>query len=491
MTPLLQTVLHDLHETGERTVAETYDPAAVHQRIEAVAARRRRTVTAVTAVASAACLGLLTVGMGQLGAAPAPEPADSVPDDGRLPRSAPLTPEVLEQAGPGWSLVVYDATALPALDPDGKALGSHLLDGQTGPAVLYLVAPDGTPYEAYEFPPDPDRRAIHLASWDPGATRVLAWVGMGVDTTDTESWSGHLVTIDLADGREVGSFESGESAWLAALTVDGQALVGWDGDDLTWREPDGTRTAAHAVPTLQHSPEAAPALPAATLLAGRDPQSVVLAGPDGMLEAFSDGSTRELAAFPTDALGCSPLRWASTEALVVQCWTAFDPEVVALHGTDLWRLSTAGGAPERLTAFSAQSWEALGISTELGVEVLHVEQVDEAFYLYVVAASTELGAAGGLFDWIVRWDGPDASLVGSQDLADQLAERLAAAFVEEERHPYALDLRGAHDGRLLVAPDVDIPGVLAWLDPETGETEVVVPLVGDARGVVTVAPMNR
>jgi hypothetical protein len=141
----------------------------------------------VSFLGAAALVGVVSLGVWGVGfldtepaVSPSPGPAVSVSPDpdrsvspspvervfverpvtvmpGALPSAEPLTEQVLEQAGAGWTALTYNAS----ISVDGEPTS-------TGPYVIYLVSPDGVRYEAGVSDTEAD-----VAGWAREASSVL------------------------------------------------------------------------------------------------------------------------------------------------------------------------------------------------------------------------------------------------------------------------------------------------------------------------------
>lgn len=222
MSELDELLVATLRE-GDRALAGARlgdDEVAVLQgRIAARRARRR----VLQGVAAAPLVVGLAAGGWALGGvlhggpvhAASPSPVSSAPaptatHDGSdaagglgLPPTVPLPSGVLEQAGPGWVLGLYQ--------PDTDAAYA------TGDAVVppvrqtvVLAAPDGTVYRVVDLdltadlPPGAAYRSVRLLDWRPGATTALvqAWtmpIGLGEDQGDASVYT-PLYDLDLSTG---------------------------------------------------------------------------------------------------------------------------------------------------------------------------------------------------------------------------------------------------------------------------------------------------
>lgn len=259
-----------------------------------------------------------------------------------LPAASPLLEGMLENAGPGWSLLQLDVDA----DADGRRSVYYLTDPQ---GALYEVP---TPLVQASWYDDPT-----LVGWLPGTRLVLtSW-----------SWGRELAVVDVLTGERFLSIPSGvqghTSVSASAEFVDDgttDVLVTWVWYEGPSAEPGG-RTVRLGIDGTER----------ATMdLDGRGPLGVnqpvlsddgtrlAFRGPEG-LRVVDAADFAEVAVvpgpYPADAPACRPDRWLGDADLLVTC--TVDP-----HGYDgrLWIAPVDGGESTRLESEAVGSVWAVG-----------------------------------------------------------------------------------------------------------------------------------
>lgn len=275
-----------------------------------------------------------------------PEPSatgdGSVPDaDLGLPPTVPLPPGVLEQAGPGWVLGLYQ--------PDTDA--AYASAGAVVPPVrqtVVLAAPDGTVYRVVDLdltadlPPGAAYRSVRLLDWRPGATTALvqAWtmpIGLTEGQGDVSVYA-PVYDLDLSTG---------------ALTL--------SPDDLGWPAGPGEGSAPFVAVVAQGHPVwVVPSSGTGARLEYQGHSTELPSGngdyfvsPDGS-SLLTGGTVVDLATMaPVDALPaegaagqCLPLSWWSADEVLARCSDG-DPYADSGRGESRWvsfRVGELGGA---------------------------------------------------------------------------------------------------------------------------------------------------
>jgi hypothetical protein len=129
----------------------------------------------------------------------------SVPDAGLgLPPTVPPPPGVLEKAGPGWVLGLYQ----PDTDAAYASAGTVVPPARQ---TVVLAAPDGTVYRIVDLdltadlPPGAVYRSVRLLDWHPGAATALvqAWtmpIGLAEGQGDVSVYA-PVYDLDLLSGE--------------------------------------------------------------------------------------------------------------------------------------------------------------------------------------------------------------------------------------------------------------------------------------------------
>lgn len=247
------------------------------------------------------------------------------------------------EVGPGWYVVLYDAS---------KAYPTGESDVRDGPTVLYLADRDGLLYE--------------VAAWDPGAypflvdaTAESALVVRNGATIDDALYE----RIDLATGAATEVYEVGwpETSYLntwphAALTRPAGANVAVLRSDGTteWlerRAPDGTVIAeVYEQPVVEDERSM-------SWLYSPTGTSLLVAHRGGVAEVANDGTLIADLWVPQDTR-CDPVRWWDADTYLATCYgqgpasaPADEYGNPAIHYGRLWLLETDGSAGAVLTEF--------------------------------------------------------------------------------------------------------------------------------------------
>lgn len=261
-----------------------------------------------------------------------------------LPAAQPLLEGMLEAAGPGWSLVQFEAREI---------------DDAT---FVYLMGPDGT---LYEVPTAIGARSWFLDPW------VLDWLEGTSLVIANGAWSGDAEVVDLLTGRRLltvpsrleGHPEAMRSiAFVGDGTTDLVASWTWSGVDGVLTEHvvrlglDGVERAVAELPLARGAGYEAPLL-------SDDGERLVLndaAGP--RIVASTD--FRELTAVPApdpaDAAACAAVRWLGEDALLLRC--VLDDAST----TELWLGPLSGEGPVRLAEGYGVTALAVGDGLVLG-----------------------------------------------------------------------------------------------------------------------------
>lgn len=230
----LHTILADFERGAEASQAKrTAGDLRAHAIVTSVRRRHRARMLGSVAAASAAALVVTGTVWAVLGrsdaepavptptpsasaplqpspsASPSPSPQLSMPAfagtvtvDEHLPSALPITPEVWNEAGPGWVLATYRETLYLFDD------ATQSEDYTYGPQVAYLVSPDGARYELTSVAGED---GVAIVAWDPQASAALA-IARG------EQAEGHWVVLDLVTGtsRAVEQQDVTRSKWTTA-----------------------------------------------------------------------------------------------------------------------------------------------------------------------------------------------------------------------------------------------------------------------------------
>ena len=135
-----------------------------------------------------------------------------------VPAAELLTKDVLDSAGSGWVVAVYDATSRTDAGVESP-----------GPRVLYLISPDGARYELGNLD-TLGMTAPELVAWDYARHKVLFADGlkdMRVLDMATGAIDGSWAFCDH-EGYVRGSARNGE--WLLRGSCDGEGIDGLYGD---------------------------------------------------------------------------------------------------------------------------------------------------------------------------------------------------------------------------------------------------------------------
>jgi TolB protein len=263
--------------------------------------------------------------------------------DPNLPAAVSRDQIPWSEVGSGWYVVLYDAS---------KAYPTGESDVRDGPSVLYLTDRGGTLYE--------------IAAWDPGlypflidATAESALIVRNGATIDDTLYE----RIDFATGTASDVYEVGwpESSYLntwphAALTRPTGANVAVLRSDGTteWlerRAPDGSVLAeVYEQPVVEDERSMSWLYsPAGT--------SLLVAHHGGVAEVANDGTLIADLWVPQDTW-CDPVRWWDADAYLATCYgqgpasaPADEYGSPATHYGRLWLLETDGSAGLPLTEF--------------------------------------------------------------------------------------------------------------------------------------------
>ena len=250
-----------------------------------------------------------------------------------LPSAEPLTGSVLQSAGSGWVLAVFDSTFRPGVEEPTQ-----------GERVLYLVSPAGERYEVANL----TRYASpYLAGWDTERN-----VAILVDTRST------MLTVDLASGDvthewqfcgEGGSLWAqslGDGEWLLRGFCSGAALDGRYSDDGALLGSEGIVPGGEGVEVVD--------------VGDVQVRYEFEKPPEESYVAYrADGSRLALPAVgPTTQ--CFPIGPSLTGGLAVLCWGEDDADTGSIWNIDLdGAAPTPIASPETLGAIDAASGGAL------------------------------------------------------------------------------------------------------------------------------------
>lgn len=130
-----------------------------------------------------------------------PEFAGTVTVNEHLPSALPITPEVWNEAGPGWVLASYQESWVTWDEASWSEIPG------VGLQAIYLIDPTGNRYELTTADPSVQ---LSIVSWSPLDAEALAIASTGDEASDQE-W----VMVDLAKGarRPVTAEDVAESDW--------------------------------------------------------------------------------------------------------------------------------------------------------------------------------------------------------------------------------------------------------------------------------------
>jgi hypothetical protein len=387
-------------------------------------------------------------------------PSGGVTVDPNLPAALPGDALDWDGVGPGWSLVLYDAS---------RAYLEGAGDVRPGPKVLYVVDPAGVRYEVASLP----AVDAYYALADAVGTRAVI-LGPGA-TPDELAW--HLV--ELGEGSMTPVHElslSDRSDWEIDL-VRQVTLARPNGDGLIVYRSDGTsewlerrRFDGSVVAIVFEQPEAGTRDSLSWLQSG-DGEQVVVGHDGGMTLVSGDGSTlRDLGA--PDDHRCVPVRWWDAGTVLAACYGSEatapldDYGYPHLYYGRIWLVGIDGGAGTPLTSHP----EDPIIVVDFGFR--DALRLDDATLL--------------------QWSGDCGSAAVSLLQPDGFGRFIG---------PVETPSMWVHGYRMIAAADGEITvhgwtscdayeGALFVIDAAGGFVRDLAPRLGDGRGVIGVVPLG-
>ncbi len=234
-----------------------------------------------------------------------------------------------DEVGPGWHVVLYDSSRA---NPTGPG------DVSERPVIAYVVSPNGDLYQAATWP-------VGEGPYSIADTAGFRFLGVG----SSPDWQAVHMLVDLETGSSalVSVPDTGtlDGPWpLAGLTrPTGKHLIVWNSDGTTeWLDRqsyDGTKLSrlfSQPYTGWSHT---------LSWLYGYEGSTVVVGHAGGVAYVDIGGEViRELAA-PGDAI-CEPVRWWDANTVLARC-RQDDP---SLYHFQLWLIRTDGAEPQALTA---------------------------------------------------------------------------------------------------------------------------------------------
>jgi TolB protein len=355
--------------------------------------------------------------------------------------------------GEGWYVVLYDSSrANPASGEDIRE----------GPPVLYLVNRDGARYE--------------VAAWEPGQFRTLIdatatsalLAGMGSNPDETVYEVVDLTSGDSSVVHTVGFEERSLGIWwpLVSLTrPDGANVVVHRSDGtIEWLERRARDGTVLAVVYEQTYTEGGRSM---AWLYEPEGTSLVVSGEEGIVVVSNEGSVVGEVSSPPETL-CEPVRWWNPDTFLAACYgltAASAPldeygQPHTFYGR-LWLLETDGSPGTALTEYPAEPT----IVVDFGFH--DAWPVDDEVFL--------------------QWSGDCGSSAVAILNTEGLGEFLQMEGPEGVGHGVAMvDIV---DGQMTVYGWDDCAatiGALFTTDLDGRYLSTLVPVVGDARGVIGV-----
>jgi hypothetical protein len=271
-------------------------------------------------------------------------PPGGVTVDPNLPAALPGGDLDWDAVGPGWSLVLYDASRAY---PEGAG------DVRPGPKVFYVVDSAGVRYEVASLPAidayhaladavgtravilgrgaTPDEVAWHLVELGDGSMTLVHELSFA-DRSDWEIDLLRHVTLARPSGDELLVYRSdGRAEWLERRSLDGSVVA------IVFEQPEtGTRDSL-------------------SWLQSGDGEQLVIGHDGGMTLMSGDGSTVRDLGSPDDHR-CVPVRWWDAGTVLAACYGS---EATApldeygyphLHYGRMWLIGTDGGPGTPLTS---------------------------------------------------------------------------------------------------------------------------------------------
>lgn len=388
--------------------------------------------------------------------APTTGPPSEVTVDPYLPAAQPRTAIPWDEVGAGWHVLTYDPS---------EAYPTGGTDDRYGPTVLYLADPEGGLYE--------------VASWEPDTFPVL------VDATPTAALVMTRTATSEVDTYFRIELESGESTQVRTVDFNESSVLEY-GMLASLTRPTGDNLVMHRAEAgrewLERQAPDGSVLSVVYERTRVDDQTDLswLYGWDGTFLVVGDNDTLQMVAIDGTPIGemwvppdtqCQPVRWWEADTALVRCHQT-DP-VTALVDTDgnphlhydwLWLIPTDGSNGTELTSIPKEPT----IVVDFGYR--DAWPVDNGVLLQwtgdcgAAEVRTAEGSGNGLpIDWPEEMGPLSSSLLDVRD-------RTVALFAWE-------GCGGA-------------VGVLASTDLKGDNLEILVPVVGDARGVTYVMPLS-
>ncbi len=238
----------------------------------------------------------------------------TVTEDPNLPSAQPGHLVDWDAVGPGWTLVLYDAT--------------DLVTATTKPTVLYLVDPAGARYE--------------VASWPSGPYEIADWAGTG-DAALVLNGAGAAI-VDLRTGLETATVTL-PSDWyglpVSFTAPTGKNIVVLTGDGTTQRVERRNR-AGSVLAVLAEQPEPVDVFDGLAWLYGYDGTFALVRHSGGIEYVQNDGTfVRDV--WTPMAHRCTPKRWWTADSFVAAC-IGEGPAFPHDYYSRVWILKTDGTA---------------------------------------------------------------------------------------------------------------------------------------------------
>ncbi|MCL3863134.1 hypothetical protein [Actinotalea sp. K2] len=458
MTPDLRTLLAQAARDEEhRAAADAPDPTTTARTVATFARRRRTVRTAALAAGAVAAVAVGALGIHGLarptpGPPAVPAPAQPTPAVGEvtthpgLPTAVAMQPGMLEDAGPGWALVLYGAPALA--------------DDAMPPTVLYLVGPDG---QVVEVPSaltlDGADRPV-LLEWAPGTSSVLARIG--------PDHRPEYAVLDLLTGEEVLRLD-GESL-SAELVGDGTGdllvtMVGGDGTvSLDRMDPWGQKVAATTLASTGAAAEPGTTVswltsPDRTAILGRTTSDLTILDATDLTPQVSLSTP-----YPDVQDACRSRAWVEAGVVLVcgpEGWTQAGPG----PSSALWLAPVDGGPAQPIgPAGALADLSVRSVWAVQGRTVLRVREQDDDGTLRLVEADGPL---------LTELPAPEA---GWARLMAGTGDRLLAVTIggddDSEFGLISVDPFAGATTELIGRPEQPVPGVgLVVLGVVEGTTE--------------------
>jgi TolB protein len=381
-------------------------------------------------------------------------PGGDVLVDPYLPVASSRSEVPWSEVGPGWHVVLYDSSKA---DPMSEA------EVRDGSAVLYLVDPSGGLYEVGAWGLGTYPTLVDATA----ASALIVRTGATVDDTSYE-------VVDLVSGTVSKVYELGwpETSYIntwpaAALTRPTGAnavVIRSDGSNewLERRSPDGSVLA-----TVYTQPLAEGSRSLAWLYAP-DGMSLVVGHSGGLAAVANDGMTLDELWAPQDTW-CRPVRWWDADTFLAACYGEGPESAPADEYGDpatwygrLWLLETDGSAGFPLTEFPPDPPIV----------------VDFGYHDAWPTAS----------DTYLQWSGDCGASKVATLAADGTGSFLEVAL-PADLIADGVSMVDIVDGRIAIYGWQGCDGWVGSLftvDLDGGSLDMLIPVIGDARGVIGV-----